>query len=311
MRVGVLDLGSSSFQIQVAEVGGPGAVQLLGRAKRVVGLGEATFGRGRLDGEAVDKAVLAVRELLDEGRPHRPERLVAVGTSAIREAPNAVALLDALADRLGLEVEVLGGAEEARLCYRGARHSLPQVPGCAVVADVGGGSVEIAVGHPDRCRWAASFPLGALRMSSGHRTPGGITGFRDVERITAEVRRVVGAVTKTIRGFEPEALVFSGGTPRRVAALAGIAEPQHRVERSTFVDIAGQLVDLDVMEIVDRGVSPARAPTIAPGAVVVATLMMVLGFKAASIARHGLRLGVLLREAERLGGAAVEVVRGG
>jgi exopolyphosphatase/pppGpp-phosphohydrolase len=140
-------------------------------------------------------------------------------------------------------------------------------------------------------------------VSSRTRAGDGVVTHREVERIATEVGRSLADVAPTIRSFEPRALVFSGGTPRRLATLATGDELPRRIDRTALVDLAVELVGRDLEEIAERGASPARAPTIDPAAVVVATLMMVLGFQRATIAKHGLRLGLLLREVERLGHA--------
>jgi len=119
--------------------------------------------------EKVQAIADAVAEQALAARAHRVEALRVVATAALREAPGRDALIDRLSAAAGVPVEVLSSEEEARLAFAGATATLPPGGGSVVVADVGGGSTELAVGTPgEGVRWWASLPIGSGALADAH-----------------------------------------------------------------------------------------------------------------------------------------------
>src|SRR5215470_12535171 len=119
MKLGVLDLGSNSFHLLVARVDGDEIVPL-DKHKKMVRLGAGTLRRGRLDADAMTRGLAAIAELGERAREQGAHTIVAVATSALREAQNGREFIDRARAESGIDIEILSGDEEGRLIYRGA-----------------------------------------------------------------------------------------------------------------------------------------------------------------------------------------------
>jgi len=305
MHVAVLDLGSNSFHLLVADVRHDGAIVTLLDEKEPVRLGAPALEAGRIGPIARDRALAAVDRLLEQTAPLPGVPVIAVATSVLREARDGPELAELLRRRHGLEVEILDGHEEARLSYAGAYSAVPDCPGATLVADVGGGSVELAIGLGPRCVLTHSLPIGVLRMRDRFCPADGVMTHIHVQAIANTVRRALALAAGEVRALAPRTLLLTGGTPRRIARVgargAAVTEPPPTVDlcRSTVSDVATSLVGRDPSELARFAVDEPRRDTIAPGAVLVATLMRLAGFDRATVVRSGLREGVVLRELAR------------
>ncbi len=123
MRIAALDIGSNSFHLMVAHVNPGGRIEVLDRAKEMVRLGE-TLRSGMITPEIFGRGLEALRALKRIADRHQPDALVAVATSAVREAQNGGEFARAVRDELGIDMRVIRGQEEAHLIYLGARSAL-------------------------------------------------------------------------------------------------------------------------------------------------------------------------------------------
>jgi len=162
-RVAVVDLGSNSLKLLVAE--GPPLAEVA-RARAEVRIFPSQG--AALSADAILAAVDSVEQLVARARAAGAERVLVLGTSALREAPNRALLAAALRDRVGLDLSVISGETEARLGVDGilADPALAAVRGC-VAFDLGGGSMQLMRVVELRCVHARSLPLGAVRMTRG------------------------------------------------------------------------------------------------------------------------------------------------
>lgn len=308
-RVAVIDLGSNSLKLLVAE--GPGLATVL-RATADVRLFPP---RGnRLDLASVEAAAAAVEALLAQAREAGAARIAVVGTSALREAENRGALSRLLAERLGVRLSVISGESEARLAADGllrdpALLGLPSFAGF----DLGGGSLEVSRIVNRRCVQAASFPLGAVRLTrtflgDGARPlrPGDLEALRE---------HILGLVSPRLaaQGSRGMSLVGSGG------ALAAVAEMQRAAgepgERIGILAVRNWLARLSELDLEGRraipGVPAARADIMPAALAVVCALADHSGADLLQVSHYGLRQGlaaVLMSEAGDLL-SSVEPVR--
>jgi exopolyphosphatase/guanosine-5'-triphosphate,3'-diphosphate pyrophosphatase len=173
-RCAVIDIGSNTTRLLVAEPhpDRPGAVVEVAAHRAFVRLTAAE----RRDGITPQKAREIAEAVAEQALTARANGIVAlrvVATAALRQAPDRDALIARLSDAAGVLVEVLSGEEEARLAFAGATASLAgwagSVPGSVVVADVGGGSTELAWGAPGGApTWWASLPIGSGALAEAH-----------------------------------------------------------------------------------------------------------------------------------------------
>jgi exopolyphosphatase/guanosine-5'-triphosphate,3'-diphosphate pyrophosphatase len=290
MNLAALDLGSNSFHLLVARANPSGMLTKLTSHKEVLRLGSVVKAHGRLPPAEFQTALDAVARMTAIARAFRAERLVAAGTSALRDAANGAEFCQTASRRFGVEVRLLSGQEEGEIVYRGARHGDRALPSRVAVVDIGGGSVEVAIGEGNRLVNVESLPLGFLRLSQGLSGTHRSLHEQVRARVLAEVREAV----VRFRSFQPGAWVFSGGTARALAQLvnAGAVELDAAELRRVAVEVAVATPS----ELAALGVDPARTETLGVGASVFSAFVEALGIGALRISPGGLREGLLLQE---------------
>jgi exopolyphosphatase / guanosine-5'-triphosphate,3'-diphosphate pyrophosphatase len=294
MLLGALDLGSNSFHLLVARVTPRGELEKVSGRKATIRLEEAVAASGRILPETFSRALDAVGELLSEARRYDAEKVLLAGTSALREAQNGGDFATAVRARYGLEVEILSGEEEGRLVYHGARSRLPELPARVAVIDLGGGSVEVAVGDDDLCSLSASLPLGFLRLARELEAQGALDA-EALDRVTAHVRTVAAATAARVAALEPRAFILSGGTARALGGVIGIA-PGEALSTRKLTHLAERFARCDAVRLMGLGVEPSRARGFGLGSWVLAALSELFGAPATRVTLGGLREGLLLRE---------------
>src|SRR6266581_4070137 len=150
LRLAAIDVGSNSLHMIVAQIGVDGAVTTLWRAKEMVGLGRASFPSQRLSRDAMEQAILALRRFQQEAFTRHCEKIIAVATSAVREASNGGDFILQARRELGINLRVVSARDEARLIYLGVRHAADLKGGPHLIVDIGGGSVELIVADENR-----------------------------------------------------------------------------------------------------------------------------------------------------------------
>ena len=225
------------------------------------------------------------------------DEVIAVGTSAVRDAPNRDRVSDIIRERLGTELIVLQGAHEAELSYAGARLAV-EGDGTVLVMDIGGGSTELVRGDATGPKMAVSLDMGGVRFTETFLhddppTPAQMTALRD---------EVAGLVIPTLAALGgPAPIIGVAGTMTTLAAVAHgeyDAEQVHgTIMSATDVDeIAQRLAALPLAE--RRGVPglhPDRAPSIVAGALIASTVLAAAGAESVAISERDLLDGVRLR----------------
>lgn len=302
MELAVLDLGSTTFHLQHFATGpAGGALGSVLDEKRSICLGAQVFADGHIDRASWRRGLAAVAELLDlsEGRGFHERALVA--TSAIRSAANGAKFVEELERLHGCTVRVLEPHDEARLAYLGQLTS-PVVTGRRIAAvDLGGGSVELAVGDGPAPVHADSLPLGAVRMRVCEGAQ--VFGQPEAQALTHVLREHLQAPLARIREHAPELVVFGSGSARaarkllsRRSKLPGKTGP---IDVHSFGAALTGLLGRSQAELIELGVEPARAPTVLVSATIMLQLMTQLGFTHAFVSDKGLRDGVAFELKQR------------
>ncbi|GHF59777.1 exopolyphosphatase/guanosine-5'-triphosphate,3'-diphosphate pyrophosphatase [Amycolatopsis bartoniae] len=301
MRLGVLDIGSNCAQLQIVDAS-PGAPPLPALAvKEPTRLAELIEADGSLSEEGVHRAVEAVDVTLAAARRHCVEQLFLFATSAIRDATNRDDVLDRIEQRTGVRPQYLTGEDEARLTYAAAHRWYGWSAGRILVFDIGGGSLEIALGRDAEPDLTLSLPLGAGRLTRQflRDDPPSRGQVKDMQR---HVRDMLREVADRLRWEGPASrAVGTSKTFKQLARLAGAA-PQRKgpfVRRTLRQDALDRwipkLADLRAAERARlRGVSASRARQILAGAIVAKATMSSLDIKEVDICPWALREGIML-----------------
>jgi len=301
MELAVLDLGSTTFHLQHFVRAADGALASVLDQKQSICLGAQVFVDGYIDATSWQRALQAVAELLAASQARGFTERAVVATSAIRSAENGLPFVRELERRHGCLVRVLEPHEEARLAYLGQLTS-PVVAGRRIAAvDLGGGSVELAVGEGPEPAHADSLPLGAVRM----RVCEGSAGFGAAEAhaLAQVLREHLAVPLARVRQHAPELLVFGSGSARaarklllRNGLLPGKTGP---IDARGFGAALTRLLGASQAELIALGVEPARAPTVLVSATIMLQLLAQLGFGHAFVSDKGLRDGVASELAQR------------
>jgi len=302
-RVAAIDLGTNSTRLLVADVD-DGHISDLGRETRITRLGEGVDERRRL----LPGPIARVRNVLTDFRRRAEslgaERILAIATSAVRDAENGEAFLGEVEWSYGFVTRLLSGHAEALLTFRGVTSDRTLEQG-TVIVDIGGGSTEFVAGGREGVRWQDSLDLGSGRLTERflHSDPptqeeldAGAAAVRALfaERVPDEIRR------------DTSSAIGVAGTITSLAGLAlGLEEHDrdrvHGFELSSeaLEEQLGRLASLPLAERrTVRPLDPDRAPVIVGGAVIVREVLAFLGLDVLEISERDILDGAALAAAE-------------
>ncbi len=303
-RCAVIDVGSNSMKLLVADVGDDGSFAVAADTTRVSRLGERLHRTGRLDGGAIDRNLDLLGVFLDTAREMGASPVAVVGTMALRSASNRVEFTSVARDRFGVNVEILAGDEEARLSSAGALSGLDLPPGKACLFDAGGGSTEFIFVSAGEIERRYSLPVGVRRLTeemlkTDPVSPGELADL--VSRVNRELGDPPGGAA-TVVGIGGTvtslASVMLGLEEYDPASIQGSLLPRDEADRQVKL-YAGATVE-ERKGIV--GLLPARADVILAGVVIVSTIMGKLGADSILVSDRGLRHGVLIDRFVRMRG---------
>ncbi|NSL42761.1 Ppx/GppA phosphatase family protein [Streptomyces sp. 8P21H-1] len=307
MRLGVLDVGSNTVHLLVVDAH-PGACPLPAHShKAELRLAQLLDDSGAIDSSGVDRLIAVVKEALVAAEDKGVEDLLPFATSAVREASNADEVLARVRAETGVELQVLTGAEEARLTFLAARRWFGWSAGKLLVLDIGGGSLEIAYGLDEEPDAAVSLPLGAGRLTAAWlptdpADPADIKALR--RHVRAQIARTVGEFS---RFGTPDHVVATSKTFKQLARLAGAARSvdglyvQRELKRRSLEDWVPRLASMTAAERAELpGVSEGRARQLLAGAIVAEGAMDLFAVETVDICPWALREGVILRSLDQM-----------
>ena len=309
-----VDLGTNSFHLIVARVQPDGSFDLLTKDKEVVRLGSGAGELRTITPDAIERGLDALRRFRRIADGYGAT-IDAVGTSALREAANRDEFVRRALAETGISVDVVSGAEEARLIHLGVIQTLPVFGERILVVDIGGGSTELVVGEGTDLALARSIKLGAIRLTDRF-FPEGRVRSKAVTDCRRYVRSFLAPVIADVREHAPFRAVGSSGTILNLARMIAAAEGRDpaAVSGGDTFDRAG-LVDI-VAELLARrsaaeragipGLDDRRSDIIAGGAILLDEIVDLLDIDKMTVSEAALREGILLDRAARRSGPGVE-----
>ncbi|WP_051062741.1 Ppx/GppA phosphatase family protein [Ilumatobacter nonamiensis] len=307
-RLAVIDVGTNSVKYHLEERDADGTSSTLADRAEVTRLGENQSDDGVLDAAAVERTVEAIRAMVTDARDLGPVDIVGIGTAGLRQAPNRSSVIDAVRDRVAVDIEAISGPEEARLAYLAATSALPTVHGNRAVFDSGGGSTQFTFGRGDRIDEQFSVDVGAVRVAEEFGLAGAVSPATLEEVLVSIASRLARLDGRT----RPDGIIAIGGTATNLAAVAhGLAEYDPDVVHGTVVDLAelDRQIEMYRSRSADErrtvaGLQTARAEVILGGVCIVRAILTALGHDAMTVSDRGLRHGVVI---DRFGPAATTI----
>jgi exopolyphosphatase / guanosine-5'-triphosphate,3'-diphosphate pyrophosphatase len=294
--VSVIDVGSNTVRLLVADVGRGEAPSPVVTDKAYLGLGAEIARSGSLSPETVEAAAHVCGRFAGRARRAGAENALVIVTAPGRQGRDPDALVSALRARTRLPVRVLTAEDEGWLAYEGAlARAVEPLPDSVGVVDVGGGSTEVVVGNrATGALWVDSVDLGSLRL-----TRLALEGDPPSKRELAEARDLVRRALAPLSPQPPEAALAVGGSARALAKLVG------RTFDADDADAAIEILARRRSSKVARGagIDERRAGTVLAGALLLAETSRLLG-RPFTLARGGLREGVALGLAREDGRSA-------
>jgi len=304
-RVAVIDVGSNSTRLLVADV--DGAVAEVERQSRVTRLGRGVDLSGQLADEAIEAACGAIGDYTAICRDLEVGEVAAIATSAVRDASNGSAFVAELRERFALPARVLDGEEEARLTYRGATAEAPPAAPTLVI-DIGGGSTEMVVGGGAEIGFHASLQAGVVRHSERH-VAGDPPTVAELEALAKDIRALIAAARAGREDARAEAGIAVAGTPTSLAAVELELEPYdparvhgHVLSLETIQRELSRFASAPLSKRAQiAGLHPDRAPTIIAGCVILIEAMRAFGLERIRVSEHDILYGMALEAAAARG----------
>jgi exopolyphosphatase / guanosine-5'-triphosphate,3'-diphosphate pyrophosphatase len=296
-RVAAIDLGSNSTRLLVADVG-DGHIDEVERLLRITRLGDGVDRSGRLANDSMGRVERVVAAYVERARELGAARILAVATSAVRDAANGPTFLASLANRHGIDRRVLTGDEEAAMTFRGVTSRSAPVPG-TLICDIGGGSTELVLGGPEGVSDQISLNIGCVRMSERH-LASDPPSADEVAALRASARDGLPALTGDAR-----VLIGVAGTVTTLATIdRGLKEeiPEqidgHRLTADAVERMLGELAALPLAARREvRGLMPERAPTIVAGAAILAEVVAATSLPQLTVSERDILHGAVLTAA--------------
>ncbi len=302
-RIAAIDVGTNSIHMIVVEEQKHG-YRVIDKEKEMIQLGRGSLEGRPLTDDAIERGVEAMKKMAGIAERWQVNEVVAVATSAVREAPNRRRFLSAVHKASGIKVRVISGEEEADYIYRAVRSGVDFHGGTALAVDIGGGSVELIVGTADQVYLTASEPLGALRMSQM------FTLDRSASpALTDECRAYVAKrLKKPLARIAALGFDFSVGTSGTIVALATIASNGDSMasglkwlSRKRLRELIDALTPLSAADRAKRfPIDERRAETILGGAIVLDEIMRGLKLQQIRASDAALREGIVDSVLERV-----------
>jgi exopolyphosphatase/guanosine-5'-triphosphate,3'-diphosphate pyrophosphatase len=292
----VLDVGTNSVKFHVAERGDDGGWRTLADRAEITRLGEGLDRTGALSDAAIERTVTAIAGMAEEARRLGVDAIATVGTAGMRIASNSSDFIAAVQASSGVRVEILPGSEEARLAYVAATAALAPSAGTRVVFDTGGGSSQFTFGSAGKVGEQFSVNVGAVPFTER---------FGLAQAVSeGTLHMALGAIASELARIErpgPNAVVGMGGAVTNLAAVMhGLVSYDPNVIQGSVLDrreIDRQIELYRTRGADERrviaGLQPNRADVILAGALIVRTVLTLLGAESLTVSDRGLRHGLL------------------
>ena len=300
--VGFVDIGTNAIRLLVVRINPNFSYTIVSQEKEVVRLGEEEFKDNVLKPQAMERAIFVCGKFANLAKTYGASEIIAVGTSAIREAQNQCEFLQKLHDKTGLNVNVISGQEEARLIWLGVSSGIDIGDQKAIFIDLGGGSTEIAIGNQHEYFYLTSLRLGAIRLTSKFIGEGwtGSIKIDTYKKIRHYACSKIEVVKPRVLEHGPRLAWGSSGTMINLAEVSNKLFKKNNgndelvLTRKNLKKLATVLCWLPLEERRKvPAINPDRADIIIAGAAIIEAIMQQFGIEEICISHRELRDGML------------------
>ncbi len=301
MKIAAFDIGTNSIHMKVVEIYPDLSFEVLDHQKDMTRIGDGSFKSKKLSKSGMKRALKIISQFSKVAREEKVQKVIAVATSAVRDAKNSKAFLKNVYRKTGIRVQIISGREEGRLIFLGSTSNREPLKEKTMVIDIGGGSAEFVLGNGRKIDLNESFPLGVARLKDRFfkKDPPSKENLKNLEE-SAEIK-----LEEVLNFSEGKkfSLVGTGGTMINLASM--IYEKKqgrplrlhgyYRLEKKDLAKLHGRLVRMNAKRIRKLpGLDKKRADLILAGSTLVTTLLRLLKKDHILISDKGIREGMIL-----------------
>ncbi len=303
MKVGIIDLGTNTFNLLIAEVDDKGGYKPVYRSKVGVKLGEGSFEKAYITEEAMDRAFIALQAQISAIKNQYCDRILAFATSAVRNASNKQQFVDRVRELFGITIMVIDGIKEAQMIFQGV-----QLAGAlkerepSLIMDIGGGSTEFIIANSEEIFWKKSYEIGVSRLLEKF-TPEDPISPETEAKIVKYIRDNIGEALEEGRKANAKILIGSSGsfdTFSDVLAHRKGEFDQTKDLTSAVFDYPQLVAHLDELVKSNRnqrelmeGMVSIRIRMIVMSALIARVVLEEINFDEVRLSRYSLKEGVL------------------
>jgi exopolyphosphatase/guanosine-5'-triphosphate,3'-diphosphate pyrophosphatase len=300
--ISFIDIGTNAVRLLVVRINPNFSYTIISQEKEVVRLGEKEFGKNELQEPAMDRTIFVCKKFVELSKVYGAVEIVAVGTSAIREARNRLYFLQKLLQETGLTIHVISGRDEARLIWAGVSEEINIGEEKAIFIDLGGGSTEVAIGNQNECFYASSLKLGAIRLTSKFIGEGwtGHVSYGIYKKIKQYASMKMQDIKAKVLEYGVKIAWGSSGTIINLAEVSAKMIKKKRKSNESILsrkNLKKTASILCALSLEERrkvpALNPERADIIIAGAAIIEAIMEEFGLEEIIISHRELRDGLL------------------
>ena len=303
--VASIDIGTNSTHLLIAQIDSElKSFSIKFTEKSTTRLGERDED-GNLTDESINRTLETLKRFKEYCFSYGVKKILAAATSAVRESPNGKEFINKVKDEVGLQIELISGAEEARLIYLGVLSGMDFQNKSHIILDIGGGSTELILANSEDTRALTSARVGAVRLKNDFLEDEPINNER-IEFlktfIMGSLEPAVGKIKRRIKKNESITMIATSGTAISLGNLisSGLGEPKQKMHgyKYTKDDLQSILQKLLQISSVERrnipSLSERRSEIIIPGGLILETCMEMLNINELTISERALREGIVV-----------------
>ncbi len=302
MNIAVFDIGTNSIHMLIVEIRPDLSFEVLGHERDTTRLGDGSFESHRLKKSSIFRALGVIERFYKIAKAAEVRKIVAVATSAVRDAKNGKEFIRQIYSRTGIKVQIISGNEEGRLIELAARSSIETREQRALVVDIGGGSMELVLGDGKKHYFLESFPLGVARLTDlfFHKDP---PSEKEIQELEEHIEKTLKKAARKLRKLKYSMVIGTAGTWINLGSMVYEDETSkpldlvnhYDLERDKLKNIHEKIIHTPLKERLNfPGLDSKRADIIAAGSVLTMTLMKLLKVDDITLSDRGIREGIIL-----------------
>lgn len=299
MRIAIIDLGTNTFNLLIADVSGNTSWKTVYKVKEAVKLGEGGITKGFIADEALHRGVLALTRHYERITDYGVESTFAFGTSALRDAKNGNQFISTIKQKFNIDIQIIPGEKEAELIYKGVRQTVEKLRDKYLILDIGGGSNEFIFADNSRIYWKQSFNLGMARLMDQFCPPDPIS-MEMINKLEDYFESELTPLFKVYEKYSPEIMVGASGSFDTLVRLYSdypsdeSLPPSQEIEMEVFSQLHQKLISSTSAEREQmRGMEPVRRDMIVLSVVFIHYIIKKLGIRKLYQSSYSLKEGAL------------------